>query len=251
MLNGLRPLSSSTPGQGTVAPGACGGDDATVYLGTTDGASGLDHTQPADGLTAGALVDGQDCRTNQGGGYFYFDIDDTFCFARSEGQRATVETEFFDAYPGSTFRLQYDGLSGPYTQHPEVVHPPDTGGWKILRWTVADGFFGNRQNGHSDFRLFIGVGRNAAIRRVSFFLPEEAGGDVVADAAPLRLERGLLTWPATADAVGWRPAEADSLGAPTWQDLPGPFTYTNGMVHYPGTGAGTAAFYRLERAPRP
>jgi hypothetical protein len=255
MLNGLRPLSSSMPGQLTVAPGACGGDDATVHLGTADRTSGLDHPQPADGLTTGAFIEGHDCRTNQGGGYFYFDIDDAFCFARSSGQAATVKIEFFDAYPGSSFRLQYDAVGGEfsdrYTQHPVTIAPPGTGGWKIVRWEIDDGFFGNRQNGGSDFRLFIGVGNQAAVRRVSLFLPEEAGGDVVAEAAPLRLERGVLKWPAAADAVGWRPAEADSLGASTWQDLPGPFTYTNGTVHHPATGAGAAAFYRLERSPRP
>ena len=167
------------------------------------------------------------------GGYFYFDIDDSFCFAKTEGQAATVEIEFFDSYPGSSLRLQYDGLGGPYLNHPDLIQPPDSGGWKTVRWNVSDGFFGNRQNEMSDFRIAIGAGNNAAIRRVSVFLPEENGGGLRCLVLPgSTWWSEFLEWPETADAVGWRLAETESLASTNWQDVAGPFSRTNGMLRY-------------------
>jgi hypothetical protein len=250
MLNGLRPLSGSTPSAGAVPPSAYGGDDLTLFLGAVDTGQGLVHTQPADGVTGGAVIGGNDCRTNAGGGYFYFDIDDTVCFAKAEGQAATVEIEFFDNYPGSSFRLQYDSLSAPYMSHPDVVQVPDTGGWKTIRWNLTDGFFGNRQNNMSDFRIFIGVGNNAAIHRVSLFFPEEQDGSVLGNPVELLVDQQTLEWPVASDAVGWRLTESAELGTNQWQEVPVPFNDTNGMMRYPMPGVDGRTFYRLQRPAR-
>ncbi|MCU0786872.1 MAG: glycoside hydrolase family 71/99-like protein [Verrucomicrobia bacterium] len=252
MLNGFRPLSATLPLDSAVSPGAYGGEDATAYLGTSNILAGLAHTQPADGLTSGAFVGGHNCRTNgpdpMAQFYFYFDLDDAVCFQKADGQAATVEIEFYDNKPGTRFRLQYDGLGGAYVNHPDIVDPPDSGGWKNIRWNITDGYFGNRQNGLSDFRIALFAGESAVIRRVSVFLPEEQDGDAVADAPRITLSNGTLQWPATADAAGWRLVETDDLTGNSWQAVAGPFTYSNGMVLHPEPSANGARFYKLKRA---
>jgi hypothetical protein len=212
------------------------------------------QVEPADGLTAGAFIDGHGCRTNGPNPvtqfYFYFDVDDGFCHANAAGQAATVEIEFHDSNPGTRFRLQYDSVGAAYTQHPTIVDPPDSGGWKILRWNISDGYFGNRQNNGADFRIALEPGDVAAIRRVSLFLPEEQGGEAVADAPQIRVVNGVMEWPATADAVGWRLETAVNPAGVGWSNVPGPFTFTNGVVTFNGSATGNTAFYRLHRAAR-
>jgi len=254
MLNGFRPLSATLPLESEVFPGAFGGEDATVHLGTNDVVSGLVHTQPEDGLTFGSFVGGHDCRTNgpdpSAQFYFYFDLDDAVCFEKADGQAATVEIEFYDNHPGTRFRLQYDGLGGAYVDHPDIVDPPDSGGWKNIRWNIADGYFGNRQNGLSDFRIALFPGETTSIRRISLFLPEEQDGDAVSDAPRITRSAGTLQWSAVADATGWRLVESDDLSGNSWQEVAGPFTYTNGMVVYQGPATHSAGFYKLQRAAR-
>jgi hypothetical protein len=245
MLNGQRALTSTLPSESALTPVAFGGDDATAYLGTNDVVDGLVHTQPADGLTAGTFVGGYDCRTNAKP-YFYFNIDDTFCKSVAEGQPATIEMEYFDSTPGMVFRLQYDSVSAAYTQHPTLVTAPGSGGWKNIRWNMADGFFGNRQNGPSDFRIAITGGAVAAIRRVSVFLPEEQGG---AASAAMQFVDGGLEWPVEYDAVGWRLSETDNLISNNWQDV-SPVVFTNGMVRHEMNCTNSAGFFRLQRPAR-
>lgn len=172
MLNGLRPLSSSTPTEESITPTAYGGDAVTAYLGPTDTHAGLTLKQPEDGITSGATLGGQDSRINQEN-HFYFDIDDSIVFSNAEGQAVTIEIEFYDIYANTNFRLQYDGLDGPYMAHPSVPSAPNTGGWKVIRWNLTDGYFGGRQNGNADFRIQLPTGETAAIRRVNVFFPEE------------------------------------------------------------------------------
>ena len=250
MLNGQRTLSSTLPLESAITPAAYGGEDATCYLGTNDVVAGLTHRQPADGDTLGASLGGQNCRTNGPNPltdiYFYFDIDDTVVYANAAGQAATIEVEYYDIHPGIRFQLQYDGLSGSYTGHPDYIYPPGTGGWKTAHWNVADGYFANRQNGPSDFRIAVRSGETAAIRRVSVFFPEEEGG-IPADAPWLDLTGMELSWPELSDATGWRLFDTGSLMTNDWNEIPGPFTFANGMVQYDMTTTNDSRFYRLER----
>jgi hypothetical protein len=254
MLNGFRPLSATLPLESQVSPGAFGGEDATAYLGTNNVLAGLVHTQPPDGLTLGTFVGGHNCRANGPDPttqfYFYFNLDDAVCFENTTGQAATVEIEFYDNSPGTRFRLQYDGLGGAYVDHPDIVDPPDLGGWKNIRWNITDGFFGNRQNNGSDFRIALFPGEVASIRRVSLFLPEEQGGQVGDEAPRITLLNGSLRWPATVDAVGWRLVSAENLTGGSWQEVAGPFGYTNGLVVYEVPAAHSGGFYKLQRRAR-
>ena len=251
MLNGQRALTSTLPLESALTPVAYGGDDATVYLGATDITDSLTHIQWADGPTSGLFLGNHDCRTNANL-YFYFKIDDAFCSSNTGGQAATVEIEYYDNTPGTIFKLQYDSLTAAYALHPTIVTAPATGGWKNIRWNVADGFFGNRQNGGADFRIALNAGKVAAIRRVSVFLPEEQTGDVVADAPRLGVVNEQLAWPALSDATGWRLFETTDLSSTNWQEVAGPFIFANGMVYHDvdPPSADSAAFFRLMRPPR-
>jgi len=145
--------------------------------------------------------------------------------------------------------MQYDGLAGNYTLQPTTYSLPGTGGWKSVRWNVSDGFFGNRQNGPSDFRLVISAGQTLAIRRVSVFLPEEQSG-TGANAPAVDVANGSMSWPDTADATGWRLYSSDSLLSNNWQKVTGPLTFTNGVIRQDTLPTNPAAFYRLQRPAR-
>lgn len=248
MLNGQRPLSATLPLESELTPTAYGGDDATAYLATNDVVAGLLHKLGGDGETVGTFIDGYDCRTNgpdpQVAHYFYFDIDDAVCFANAASQAATIEVEFYDAYPGTRLRLQYDGVSASYTQHPDLIDPPDSGGWKIARWNVADGYFGNRQNNVSDFRIAPFKGEVAAIRRVSVFFPEEKGRPVAEGV--MQMVEGGLEYSELHDAVGWRLTTTDNLLSNSWQEVKD-VTFIDGTVRHEPATTHSAGFYRLER----
>lgn len=245
MLNGQRALSATIPLESEITPAAFGGEDATAYLGTDIAGIGLAHTQPADGLTGSTFLGNQPCRTNAGP-YFYFAIDDAFCSGVAEGQAATIELEYYDDVAGRTLRLQYDGVSSAYALHPGAERTPGASGWKAVRWNVDDAFFGNRQNGMSDFRIGVDGGDAVAIRRVSVFLPEERGGSPT-DAPRIEFADTGLGWPEVSDATGWRLFESFNLASDPWSEVAGPFAFSNGMVRYDAMETNSASFFRLQR----
>lgn len=253
MLDGFRSVSGSMPSVGSISPTAyANDDDATAYLGAANIEEGLVQIEPVDGVTSPAVIGGQDCRSNASDSafYFYFNIDDGLCFGNADGQNVTVEVEYYDSTSATQIRLQYDGLAGAYTQHPDIVVPPNSGGWKTVRWNISDGFFGNRQNDGSDFRIALALpGEYAAIRRVSIFLPEEQDGKVWGTVPQIELSDNEIAWPESYDAVGWRLNETPSLTDPVWQEVSGPFVFANGVVEYEPQVI-TNLFYRLERPAR-
>ncbi len=243
MLNGLRPLTSTLPSGTSVAASAMGGDIASVQLGVVNINDGIQHTQNGDGLTMGAVIDGSSCRTSLSN-YFYFDIDDDLCFENANGQAITVEISFYDAYPGSGFRLQYDSLASAY-QNAATVNPSASGGWKTIRWTVDDGYFGNRQNAGSDFRMNLTGAASATIRSVRVTFPEEQGA--VSDPPRIELVDGVLAWPVLSDATGWRLNESHNLSSNTWTEVEGPFDLTPGRFLFDAPTTNDASFYKLQR----
>jgi len=247
MLNGQRPLSATLPLESEITPAAYGGEAATAYLGTNDVVAGLTHTQPGDGLTGGAFIGGLSCRTNDGS-FYYFDIDDSFCFEVLDGQAATIDVEYFDSTAGAVMTLQYDGLSNPYTPHPDSQTAPGLGRWQHFRWNVEDGFFGNSQNGMSDFRIGFSGGVVVPVRRVSVFLPEELGGQPI-DAPQIGFSNGRMEWPELSDATGWRLYSSDSLQSNNWQEVTG-VVFANGVIRQDMVPTNGAAFYRLQKPAR-
>ena len=119
--------------------------------------------------------------------------------------------------------------------------------WRNVRWNIADGYFGDRQNNSTDFRIVVPAG--AAIRRVSVFFPEEEGGPG-AGSPYLEYADDTLRWPVLDDAVGWRLTGTDNLATNDWQEVNGPFTVSDGMLQYDLTPTENAGFYKLQRPAR-
>ena len=249
MLNGQRTVSSSLPAASALSPVAYAGADATVYLGPTNVANSLTQIEQADGSTGGSFLGNQNCRTNAGL-YVYFRVADTFSVSNAAGQAATVEIEYFDSVAGAVLSLHYDSLTAAYSTHPTSVTTVGSGGWKNFRWTVTNAFFGNRQNGGSDFRINISAGKTVAIRRASVFLPEEQGGFVAVGAPTVQYSNGRLTWSGMADATGWRLYQTASLTSPNWQPVSVPLSVTNGFFQYQLVATNSTGFLRLQRPQR-
>jgi len=249
MLNGQRTVSATLPTTNTLSPVSYAGADATVYLGPTSVADSLTQIEQADGITGGSFLGNQNCRTNAGL-YVYFRIADPFCVSNTVGQAATVEIEYYDNTPSAVLRLQYDSLTNAYSNHPSSVTTVGAGGWKNFRWTVTNAFFGNRQNGGSDFRLSLNAGKNVAIRRASVFLPEEQNPATVLGAPRLEFSSNILKWNVTDDAVGWRLFKSAALNPASWQEVTSGLSFTNGKVQHTPSIAQPSGFYRLERPQR-
>jgi hypothetical protein len=249
MLNGQRTVSSSLPAVGALSPVAYAGADATVYLGPTNVADSLTQIEQTDGPTSGSFLGSHNCRTNAGS-YIYFRIADTFSVSNAAGQAATFEIEYFDNTPGAVLKLHYDSLTNAYATHPVSVTTAGIGGWKNFRWTVTNAFFGNRQNGQSDFRVNINAGKAVAIRRASVFLPEERDPGTVAGLPRLEFSGLSLKWNSADDAVGWRLFKSAALNPASWQEVVSGLSFTQGKVQYNPVLTQPSGFYRLERPQR-
>jgi hypothetical protein len=111
-----------------------------------------------DGNTSAETQGGKSCRyntTQTTDHYFYFDVDDNFSSYNASGADMTVEVEYYDAGGGVSFTLQYDGATNAYTAHPKVITTQGTGRWRTVRFEIADAYFGNRENGGADFRVYV------------------------------------------------------------------------------------------------
>ncbi|MHC4444084.1 MAG: immunoglobulin domain-containing protein [Planctomycetota bacterium] len=143
----------------------------SIDLNDPDDPDGMSHPQPADGDTVPASIGGRDCRTNAVPGsdnYFYFGIDYLY-----EGSQPEVYIimDYYDTGSG-TLKLQYDSTAGSYTDDGEVTLT-GSNTWKQHTYHVTDAYFGDRQNGDSDFRILKTGGGSfyLDIIRVSDVLP--------------------------------------------------------------------------------
>lgn len=114
--------------------------------------AGITRSEPGDGKTTTALINGRYCRTaaTPNDNYLYLQVDDTYAF---EGSRSNlyVTVSYFDQGTGE-LRLQYDGALAAYANG-GTVGLTNTGQWLTHTYHLADVYFGNRENGQSDFRL--------------------------------------------------------------------------------------------------
>jgi hypothetical protein len=256
ILQGRRSLSAGLPAESDLPEPAYGGTNASVYLATVNIENGLQQIEAGDGETAGSFVGGYDCRTNgpdaQTDHYFYFDLADALCFSNQNGQAATIEIDYYDdaQTAGTSFRLQYDGLSGAYTVSPTAYAATGSGGWKNLRWNLTDGLFAGRQNEEADFRIVLASGESAAIRRVSVFFPEEdfSTGAVSSSVVLGFSENGAVQWSTSAEAVGWRLYTTGSLTSSLWEEVTELSAASNGLNSHAVSHDAGSAFYSLRRA---
>ncbi|HLE21079.1 MAG TPA: DUF4038 domain-containing protein [Vicinamibacteria bacterium] len=130
----------------------------SVDLGSPDVESGMAQVAVGDGNTTPVDIGGRSARRNldpASDSYFYFEVSDGFAF---EGDRPEkhITVEYWDGGSGA-LALQYDA-SGSVYRNGGTIALAGTNTWKSHTFRVSDAYFGNRQNGGADFRIFGGTG---------------------------------------------------------------------------------------------
>jgi tetratricopeptide (TPR) repeat protein len=155
-----------------------------VDLGDPDDENGLRNSFNSDfddGAVKPVTKAGEKARQvgfDRGGWFIYFDVDDDFIFA--EMSDVWIAVEYFDEGENRAFHLQYDSYgdrSSVATRYKsaETIRTKGTGRWKFYIYHITDAFFGNGQNGGSDFRLDMHVGskeesgKEIALNRIFVF----------------------------------------------------------------------------------
>ncbi len=152
--------------QGIVPPASDGlyqgASSVEATLGEVNSKHGLKLIENADGLTAAASAAGVPCRKSlrgkESGRYIYFQVDDSFKWARS--MNATVAVDYYDGDSGS-FTIQYDShdsaatLDGAYKDCAEQVLLKGTHTWKTAQFALTQTRLDGSQNGGSDFRIVV------------------------------------------------------------------------------------------------
>ncbi|MDP2726855.1 MAG: hypothetical protein Q8P59_04870, partial [Dehalococcoidia bacterium] len=92
-------------------------------------------------------------RTDQASGrnYLSFDVYDGYLY-QSPGATVDITVTYLDQGYDS-WELQYDATGNP-DKVAGVVTKSNTGAWKKVTLVLADAYFGNRQAGNTDFRLY-------------------------------------------------------------------------------------------------
>lgn len=93
-------------------------------------------------------------RTNGAAGnpYMYFNVDDGYMLGGSNAVSITIT--YLDQGTG-TWRLEYDSVDDPYAEG-FTVRKQNTGQWRSVTEVLNNVYFGNRQSGGSDFRIYNG-----------------------------------------------------------------------------------------------
>ena len=125
-----------------------GARSVEISLGEDNRERGLRQIDDTDGLTAPAIAAGESCRESRpgrdSGRYIYFQIDDSFKWARK--MDVVVKVDYYDGHQGS-FTVQYDShdptatLDGAYKDCAESVTMKGTQAWKIARFTLGQARF--------------------------------------------------------------------------------------------------------------
>ncbi len=126
-----------------------------VDLGATNTSNGLEQVEIAgDGQTTVATIEGRGVRQLSGAPaslYMYMRVDDDFANEVQAGLNAVVEVVYKDISSGN-LKIQYDATGAAY-KNSNSVALENSGEWRTARFYLDDAFFGNSQNGMSDFRI--------------------------------------------------------------------------------------------------
>jgi len=203
----------------------------TIDMGATDDDQWLKRVQADDGNTVPVAIGGRDARRNQDPGgdhYFYFDVNDLLVY---EGNRSElyITLDYYDTGSGS-LTLQYDSDTGsdPSAIYKEggCVTLTGTDTWRQHVYVISDAYFGNRQTGNADFRIFGGTGHTfyldilqlsdehrlpqIEVNQVSFEHKVKRGTSLPNDAfSVINVGEGILTYSITKDA-NWLSVSPDS-----------------------------------------
>jgi hypothetical protein len=174
MMFQQRANTSTLPDLASVANRSNIGAEASCDLGTTDIVNSLSRVpNSGDGNTLVETVGGKECRGNTTPAtdrYLYFNVANTFAHQLTNGD-VTVEVEYHDANTSTVLGLQYDSASAVYRDHPQSITTTGSNTWRTVRFEMMDAYFGGRQNGFADFRLYFS-GKKLNVNRVWVRLPE-------------------------------------------------------------------------------
>jgi arylsulfatase len=76
-----------------------------------------------------------------------------------------------DANTSTVLGLQYDSATAAYQNYPQSITTTGSNTWRTVRFEMSDAYFGGRQNGFADFRLYFS-GKKLNVNRVWVRLPE-------------------------------------------------------------------------------
>ena len=138
-------------------------DEVSIILGETNKESGITLVEPEGGATTVVTKGGSQARSTQPpagktGGYMCFVVDKAFAFEGSVPD-LYVTVEYFDEGTDQ-FRLEYDAVGEADT---DIVRAAEGGAafakydskkWLQHTFHLTDVFFGKRQPGGADFRIF-------------------------------------------------------------------------------------------------
>ncbi|MHC4671893.1 MAG: PKD domain-containing protein [Planctomycetota bacterium] len=136
-------------------------DGVSVDLGATDVEDDLTRVVVGDGDTGSTTIGGKECRQNVDPAndfYMYFDVDDNWSY-QGDNSQVYVRVEYYDTGTG-ILRLQYDSPGAETSDKYKVAGTTvltNSNTWKTYCWYVSDAYFGNRQNGGADLRIFGGT----------------------------------------------------------------------------------------------
>jgi hypothetical protein len=169
MMLGLRPLTNAVPTEAELLAYR-GNTGAEVFadLGTVNQSSSLTLVELPFGATAAETFAGRDCRRNNttSDRYFYFNIADPFAYQLPGGTEVTIEADYYDGLGVISLGLQFDGSGNVHTPAAQTFALQNSGTWRTARFKVTNSYFGNRENGGTDFRLVINGSGTIRIDRV-------------------------------------------------------------------------------------
>jgi len=138
---------------------------AEIVLGLHADENGVQqrYNQNDDGWSAATTIGGVACVYNlvanpspYPGRYLYFDVADSLVYAGSHPE-AWISIDYYDTSATGRIELQYDSHGNELAQKYKSggsVHPANSRTWKTAVFHLSDAYFGNRQNGKSDFRFY-------------------------------------------------------------------------------------------------
>ncbi len=219
----------------------------SVNLSTTDIVNGINLVTVGDGNTTPATIANRGCRRNTNPAandhYIYFNVVDGFAY---QGNRPSV-TVTFDYHDGGTgvVTLEYDSLSNGAYQNAGSVALAGKDTWKQYTFNLTDAYFGNRQNGGADFRIYPNLGTTFYLDVVQvdappIALPGQASNPNPAAATTNVSITSTLSWTAGSNTT--------SHGVYFGMTSPGTFQGNQaGTTYNPGTLAqGTTYFWRID-----
>jgi hypothetical protein len=153
-----------------------------IDLGAPNVDDGITHPQVGDGDTTDSSIGGRIARRNDDPGedfYFYFDVADPFAFQGNQPD-LSITMDYFDSGT-ATLSLQYDSDTGgtlpAFYNDGGSINLTGTDAWKQHPFQVTDAYFGNRQNGGADLRIFGGVGNTFYLDRVEVTAGQSIGSN--------------------------------------------------------------------------